>query len=412
MRRWSGELRGFRWIVLAVALSSSVLKLVIASQTFGTNDVHYWTEFADGVRKFGPVGVYGHSFSFEVYNHPPLAGWMLSTINFLTDRGLDLPFLIRVPASVADVGTALLLFEILRRRVAVREATAASVLFSISPLMVIVSGFHGNTDAVFVFASVLTLYLIAMRGHFVRGGIAFGLAVSIKLVPVVLAPLLLVLLVRRGLAPTVRFAAGGLAVFLVLWVPVLVLRGPEFVDQVLGYSGIGLTEWGVPEFLKRFGISDAHVGSIRDHSRLPVLLAASLVPAMVVWRRPEAWVMASGLSFCIFLLLSPAFGMQYLVWALAPAYLVNWQRATAYNAAASVFAYAVYAHWSGNVWWHWYEARATPFSRGQLVLMTVTWSSLLLMTVGGLLDTMRRVSPSPGSIPASEPQKPQSHHPY
>lgn len=369
---------------MAVALLSTGLKLVVAARTFGTNDVHYWVMFAQGVRDLGPVGIYGEPFQ-QVYNHPPLAGWMLLAANWLVDQGMHFPLVIRAPACLADAGSTMLLFETLRRRTTAREAGAAAVLFAASPLMLIVSGFHGNTDPVFTFASLLTLYLVAVRGQHVGAGITFGLAVSIKLVPVVLGPLLLVLLLRRGLGATVRFVAGGLLVFLVLWLPVLVLRGPEFTDQVLNYSGIALSEWGIPQFLDWLGVSSAGVTELRDAARLPALLTAGLVPAVLVWRRPHAWTVAFGLSFCLFLLLSPAFGMQYLVWPLAAAYLVDWRAATAYNLAASAFAYVVYANWNANTWWHWGEAVALPFQPSGLLLMTVTWTALLLVVVHGLV---------------------------
>ena len=75
--RWSGDPRRLRWIVVALAVLSTSLKLGIASQTFGTNGVLYWSMFAQGVRQHGPLGIYGLPPS-AFYNHPPLAGWMLS----------------------------------------------------------------------------------------------------------------------------------------------------------------------------------------------------------------------------------------------------------------------------------------------------------------------------------------------
>ncbi len=113
---------------------STLLKLVIASRTFGTNDVHYWADFVEGVDRFGPIGIYGQQYD-AVYNHPPLVGWALAAANWLVSRGMDLTFLTRVPASVADVGTAVLLFEVLRRRIPAHEAGAAAVLFALSPLI-------------------------------------------------------------------------------------------------------------------------------------------------------------------------------------------------------------------------------------------------------------------------------------
>ena len=91
-------------------------------------------------------------------------------------------------------------------------------------------------------------------------------------------------------------------------------------------------------------------------------------------------VPAVGLSFVLFLVLSPAFGMQYLAWALAGAYLIDTWAATGYNLAASAFVVVVYDHWNGARPWHWYQAWAVPFSSRELALMVVTW--VLLAAVG------------------------------
>ena len=77
-----------RRVVVIVAVAAAVFKLFIAATTLGSNDVPNFFEFAKGVREFGPIGIYGHQFVegphvFPVYNHPPLIGWLLATINWL-----------------------------------------------------------------------------------------------------------------------------------------------------------------------------------------------------------------------------------------------------------------------------------------------------------------------------------------
>ena len=122
-----------RLFVLGLALLATLLKLLVAAHTFGTNDVHYWTLFAAAVDKWGPVGIYGHPLGAP-YNHPPLSGWMLVAANGLTSHFGHFPFWIRVPASVADAGTAVLVFELVRQRQPVRVAAAAGVAIAWTPL--------------------------------------------------------------------------------------------------------------------------------------------------------------------------------------------------------------------------------------------------------------------------------------
>ena len=373
-------MRRLRLAVISSAAVVTVLKLEVAARTFGTNDVGSWGVFAQGVRHFGPVGIYGHHFRVSLYNHGPLAGWMLAAINWLLDHHItSFPFLIRVPACLADFVTALLVFELVRLVRPARGAAIAAVLVICSPVLFVVSGFHGNTDPVFVMFALLSVYLLVVRRWALAAGVSFGIAVSIKLVPVVLVPVLLVVLVRLGRRRLGAFVSGGAIVFLLLWVPVLVSRWHAFRAQVLAYNGSTIRQWGLPQFL-----TWAHLPGVAawlaGPGRFGILLVSGLAAAAVVWRRPGALVPAVGLSLVLFLLLSPAFGMQYLTWALAGAYLIDTRAATAYNVAASVFVLVVYDHWSGGLPWHWYQAWAVPFSPRELVLMVLTW--VLLAAVG------------------------------
>jgi uncharacterized membrane protein len=372
--------------VILVAAVVTVLKLEVAARTFGTNDVGYWGAFAEAVRDVGPVDIYGHDLPRlpVVYNHGPLAGWLLVAINWVLDHDvLSFPFLIRVPACLADFATALLVFELVRLGRPARQAAIAAVLVVCSPVLFVVSSFHGNTDPVFVMFSLLSVYLLVVRGWAIAAGVAFGLALSIKLVPVVLVPVLVVVLVRLGWRRLAAFAGGGAIVLLFLWMPVLVGRWDAFREQVLAYNGSALREWGLPQLLTWVDLPG--VGSwLAGPGRFGILLVSGLTAAAVAWRRPDAVVPAVGLSLVLFLLLSPAFGMQYLVWPLAAAYLIDTTAATVYNAAASVFVVVVYSHWSDAYPWHWYTAWAVPFSSTELVLMALTWVALAVVGVAGL----------------------------
>jgi uncharacterized membrane protein len=371
-----------RLVVLLSAGAAAMLKLQIAARTFGSNDVGYWGVFAQGVRHFGPIGIYGHTFT-EPYNHGPLAGWLLLAINWLLDHHVtSFPFLIRLPAVLADFVTVLLVFELARLRRPAREAAIAAALVAWSPLLFVISGFHGNTDPVFVMFALLGVYLLVVRGQAFSAGVAAGIAVSIKLVPVVLAPALLVVLVRLGRRRLAAFVGGGAIVFLVLWVPVILSRWEALRSQVFGYTGSSRRQWGLPQFL-----TWAHapgVGAwLAGSGRFGIVLLSGLLAAAVAWRKPGALAPAA-LALVLFLLLSPAFGMQYLAWPLAGAYVIDTRVATGYNVAASAFAVVVYDHWNHAFPWGWYRAFAVPFSPGELVLMALTWVSLAAVGVGGL----------------------------
>jgi hypothetical protein len=308
---------------------------------------------------------------------------MLLAISWLDGGVAGFPFLMRVPACLADLVTALLMFELVRLARPAREAAVAAVLVVWSPVLFVISGFHGNTDPIFVMFALLSVYLLVVRGWTFAAGVAFGIAVSIKLVPVVLVPVLVVVLVRLGWRRLAAFLGGGALVFGLLWVPVIVSRWHDFRVQVLGYSGAGYRQWGLLQFLNWAHLAGV-AGWLAGPGRFVILLVSGLAAAAVAWRRPDAVVPAVGLSFVLFLLLSSAFGMQYLAWALAAAYLIDTRAATAYNLAASVFVVVVYDRWNHAFPWHWNRAWAAPFSPRELVLMVLTWVLLAVVALVGL----------------------------
>jgi hypothetical protein len=392
---------GMRLLVLGVAAAVTVLKLVFAANTFGTNDVRYWLLFTDGVRQYGPIGVYGHDFSPALYNHPPLTSYLLEVINRLVAGGVgDVPFLIRVPASISDLITAVVVFELVRRWRGLAEATAAGLLVACSPVLFVISGFHGNTDPVFVMFTLLSVYLLVAHRSAVAAalaGVSFAAAVSVKLVPVMLLPALLLVAVRSGWRRAAAFLAASGVFMVAVWAPVLLTHWREFSENVLGYEGIRVREWGLVKFAEWLELPPAAGEFLIGPGRFVVLLLCAGLPLLVLWRRPDATGAAVGLALAMFLLLSPAYGMQYLVWPLAAAYLVNFWAATAYNLVASVFVVTVYDRWNGAYPWNWDVARAIPFNSSQpYFLAVVTWQALAAVVVAGLLLLRRPRPADPG----------------
>jgi 4-amino-4-deoxy-L-arabinose transferase-like glycosyltransferase len=395
-------IRRRRVLVLCAAALALIPKLWMAATTFGTNDVLHWEGFAAGVRRAGPIGIYRLHFALP-YNHPPLVGWMLVAMNHLGSLGLSLPFLIRAQSSLADVVTALLIFEMVRPARGLRAATAAGVLVAFSPVLLIISGFHGNTDPVFVMFAMLSAYLLVCPRWPGRpwlspalAGASLGVAMSIKLVPVVMIPVLLLLAWRLGRRHLAAFVAGAGVVLVPLWTPVLLREWRPFRAHVLGYAGGPLHPWGITEFLASASVGPSVVSFLVGPGRFLILAVSALLPvALLLWRR-DAVLPAVGLTLVLFFLLSPAWGTQYLSWPVAAAYLIDFRAATAYNLTAGALLADVYNRWSGGLPWNFAHAKALVPS--EISLLAVVWTMLLLVAINGL----RRVARPAGRTVAAQ----------
>ncbi len=375
-----------RSAVFVVALAFTLWKLYLAKSTFGSDDVLTWSYFANDVRAHGPIGIYGHSTPGTLYNHPPLSGWMLVVINAITDATprITLPFLIRVPSSVADLATAMLVFELLRGGRKLWSATLAGLLVAASPVLLFVSGFHGNTDPVFVMFTLLSFYLLTLRNAPLLAGLAFAAAISVKLVCVVAVPLLIFLAARQGLRHTVRLFGGMAALGVPLWLPVLLFRFTEFKRDVVDYGGVEPRQWGIMQLAHWAELSSGWMTFLPGPGRYIALILATCVPVLLAWRRPEATVQALGLTFVLFLLFSPAGAAQYLAWPAAAAVLVNVWAGALYNLVGGYTLLLVYNRWNYNPFPRWYHGHAKAMNEVQINWAMAAWVSLLVTAVVGL----------------------------
>jgi 4-amino-4-deoxy-L-arabinose transferase-like glycosyltransferase len=302
----NGRVRRRSLIVLAFLLLATVIKFAYAWWTIGSNDTfHYW-DFSDFAHVFGPIGIYGEWTYQPPYNHPPLVGWLLAGLNLFGQAGVKMTFVVRVPAILADIVTTLLVFNLLRSFRSLNTATIGAVVVAMSPVVIIISGYHGNTDPIFLMFAFLAFYLVYKNRSALMvalGGLCFGLSISVKLVPIVIGPLLAVMALRAGRRRIAAFAGGAAVVFLLLWVPVFVKQWTAFNANVLGYAGYGPPRWGVVEFLVQIGASDHTISLAQGPGRFVALAFAALVPAWIGGRRPELTPVALGLSHSTFLFL-------------------------------------------------------------------------------------------------------------
>ena len=384
-------------MVLVVALLVLIPKLVIAALTYGTQDILTWTLFAKGVAERGPTGIYSINFApieHTIYNHPPLIGWYLQLTNLLSRAGIPLRFTIRAVSSAADMVSALLSFEILRRRTSLRRATSSGVLIGASPVLFLISGYHGNTDPLFVMFALLGAYLIVDRDQPLPGGAALALAISVKIVPVIVLPTLAVYLLRRRRDLLVRGFVGFAVVFLVIWTVPVITQWPGLQHNVLGYAGIPARQWGLVELNSQHPVAWLTAFLIGPGRTLIVLVAGGL-PAVLVWRHPAYAIEGVCFSLVVFLALSPAFGVQYLAWTVAAAYILDFGLATVYNLLAGLFLFSVYYSWNGGL--HWAGlARGRLFTPAEVTIGLIVWVVLIVIAVSQVRRysrTFRRARP-------------------
>jgi len=355
--------------VFAALAIATTLKLALALTTRGTSDVVLWSTFLEGLRQFGPLALYTRERIFEdryteVFNHPPFMVHVLHWLGSLTiATGLPFPFWLRVPAIVADIGIVLLTWHFLRER---PHAVPKLVALACAPAALMISGFHGNTDPVMIFFILLAAWCLARNedSHSLRsvllGGLAFGMALNIKAVPLLLVPLFFFYL--STLRARFGFFAAAAAIIGAGSLPYL-LVGPEtIVRRILSYGSFYGT-WGLPRLFSYLPFT--WLDQFYQHDGKFVALGAVTFVAWFCNRgttKPPLFLQC-GLAFFVFLALAPGFGSQYLAWLMPWIVSVGLIGASAYYLSSGAYLCMLYGLWyngfpglfAGGMSMQWYR---------------------------------------------------------
>jgi hypothetical protein len=340
--------RNRRTAVAVAAALAFLFKLLLALLTEGTLDAAAFADHLAKIEQFGGVGAYRVSGAFNnPFNSPPFVVHFLKAIGWLT-RATGLPFAywLRLPCILADAGSLFLVWKLLERYGARRDVSHDAsaprrdgnvpllnapllnvplllITLALSPVSIIISGFHGNTDPVMIFFVLLSAYLLDGRGRVRLAAVAFGLALSIKVAPLIFAPALWFYL--PGMRKRIEYFALAALVFLCGSLPYLLFDPLLIARSVFGYSSI-YGHWGwthlaatlFPESLVFARPPHDVVGAHAVAASVGKWLMLALIAGAAMWlnRRKDKPPLALqlGLAAAIFLFLTPGFGAQYLSW--------------------------------------------------------------------------------------------------
>lgn len=361
--------------IKALALVAAGLKIVIALNTFGTNDVAAFYAFARSLADHGLEWTYQNGvvwFSgFPIFNHPPLTAYYLQFISYLSHQeifrscGLTFPFLLRLPGIVADFIVVLVLVRLSETSARFRIPIWTLALFAVSPVSLMVSGFHGNTDPVMVMFLVLATYM-CWRERPVLCGIFLALSCQVKVIPLLLLPIIFFFWMARRAA--MRFTIPFVLLCVTMWAQPLFKFPTLFLKNVLSYGsfwgGWGISYWLRLTHWQQFDTGFFNLPSAAAATAL--FLKLSIVAAVLVigWRRRylpgRAVIDSIACAWMFFFVFSPGISVQYMVW-LAPFVLILSPTLYAWlTVTSSIFLFFFYNSLAGGLPWYLAISRNKP----------------------------------------------------
>ena len=416
IRSSAGDSRATRWII-GCALIAFFLKIAIALNTFGTNDVASFYLYARSLHDHGLEWTYRNGVpwgsNLAVFNHPPLTAWYLELIGSLSANetlraiGLAFPFWLRLPGIVGDLVTVLLLLRISKLNRRFQLPVWALSLFALSPVSLMVSGFHGNTDSVMVMLFVAAIYL-CLCDQAALCGILLAMSCQIKIVPLLFFPILFFFWLHRKTA--LRFTVSFSLLMLAIWFYPLCAFPTLFLRNVVAY-GSYWGAWGITYWLKltRFsqfdftGFSNLPLAAAIASSVLKlVIVAASLT---IGWRRrgldSSSVLFSVAYLWVIFFALTPGFCSYYLVW-LAPFVLfLSPQFYVWLTATSSVFLFAFYNTLAGGLPWYIAVSKFSDPIRFNVLAPWALWPWITVL-IGLVVYRKRLTSDDPVPVPSED----------
>jgi hypothetical protein len=376
------------------AVGAFALKLAIAATTHGSTDVLLFEADVAKMERDGMVGLYRDGIATEwcgrsdtrpcpPFNHPPFMAGVLRAWSALeAGSGVPLRFWLRFSAAVADVGSLLVLGSLLRRRLSENRTRVALLWFAVSPIAILVSGFHGNTDPIFLFFVLLAIELVegSDRPAWLAGAL-LGMAMNIKIVPVLLIPV--VALSLSGARRRIEFAIGTLAAFAIGSLP-MVLQAPSLLlSQVFGYRSQS-GSWGLSLLALVLQQSSGLSWMAHVYLRHGTIAALSLLLTFSCWPAPrrDTLFVHAGLVMFLFVSVIPGFGVQYLVWLVPWVVGLGSGPTVAYFSSASALLIGYYSTAAGGFPWYLANSLARPAWTLPVVLLgLVCWIVVCAITI-------------------------------
>ena len=331
-----------RWMIVA-----AIIRLLLAAVSLGSNDAVIWKLIADAVSQNGMIPTYRESTAM---NHPPLMVLWAETAWRCTRNFWGFAFLMKVPAIAGDVASIALATKWLCQCHESRRAKSVAAFLALNPVSILVSGYHCNTDSLYAFLSLLTAYYLASpRRSFFIGGLALGAAINVKLIPVLLIP------AGFSLARSWREAAQFLAGLALCVTPFLILlQAPQvIVTNMLNYAS-NIDRWGFQFLSIQLALSEQYYDlgvrmayQYKWIGRILILSLVVLTSLFAFFRqskdaRPFVAAERLLLTYTLFLVLAPGFGVQYTTILVPLLAVVSFRLAWLYAAFAGIFIGLVY----------------------------------------------------------------------
>lgn len=369
-------------IILFGCLGLAFRAYVIKDST-GSNDFHIWLDHTAVLKEHGFLWAYGNTGDgtrYILYNHPPLPGLyaLFSAAHDANDQHLFCE-IFKIPSFLAEIMSAVLVGMIWRRKKNARVGAIAFAAYAFALGPIAISAFHCNTDAVSAAFALLACERSDREKHG-QAGLALAAAMSVKLIPLLISPMLFFR--ARGWKKKAWLVLGASAA-LIPYLP-FAANLPVVAKATFGYAPPG-EHWGLVYLLSMFAditvlreSATAAKTFVTHYGKEVVMFASLSAGALAAFNRRLSAYGGASMVLLAFLVFSPGFGVQYVV-AVAPIlFAYDIVTGFTYATVSGIFVSLVYASFLRPNIFPYESAFSSAYTPGPSVVGVLTWGYCLL----------------------------------
>jgi hypothetical protein len=338
-----------------LALVSVSIKITLILTTNGTMDALMWDTSAAKIRAEGGASVYrtnvplfpGGVFAYvSLFNHPPFMVHVLNLFGGVAEStGTRVRDWIRIGCTLADAGALIVVSRIAAKILGLRGFWPIA-LVALSPVQLLISGFHTNTDPIMMLLVVSAIYFIEVRRAEIPGGLCLGAALCIKVVPVLLLPAMVAWLPQWRIRA--RFVVSAAGLWLLASMPWILEVPREIIRNVFGYGSM-YGWWGISGILHALRGQLPWLDASFSAAGSYVVAGAAAILGVVLARRSTLPLFCQcGLVMFVFVFFTPGFGVQYLSWLTPWLLVLPTLFGVLHAGAAGSFLALLYVDWQGG----------------------------------------------------------------
>ena len=210
-----------------------VLLFPLKGYPIDTNDFSYWINAAavHGIRPFYNPDVSGF------IDYPPFNVYIFWSFGSLAKAlSISTTNIVKWIPNLFDFGTALLIYVFVRKQASFKSALMATALYTFNPAVIYNTAVWGQFDAIYTFFLIFSL-ILALKSKPKLAATAFAIGLLSKPQGIVLAPLVVFLIYKKGGFKNLLFSVGTFAA------TVYLVSAPF---QYVGNSGVIMNSWSSP----------------------------------------------------------------------------------------------------------------------------------------------------------------------